>query len=357
MPWIPARCLIGAGLRDTMKWTLHHLSLLILLSPGLAVAQTAFNPEARDNRGIRAVFYNVENLFDPYRDASRPDTEYTSGGTKAWNYHRYRVKLLNLSKVIAAVGGMELPELVGLAEVENWQTVFDLSRSGPLASALYSILHEDSPDPRGIEVALMYRGEKLRLLHHYAIRVDQASVGYPFRDILYACFEVLGADSLHVWVNHWPSRFGPESRRFIAARALRCSIDSLLHREPEARILIMGDFNDEPDDESLLHVLDARRPGTEGAGLINLSYAWHKRQVGTLYRRDVLKYWQIFDQVIVSANLLTGMGLQVSGGIANIYDAPWLIEPGGGPKRSHQGPVYKGGFSDHLPVYLDLLYQ
>ena len=354
---MPALCPISAGLRNTKVWTLNHLRLLIVLVPGLAAAQTAFIPEAREDRGIRAVFYNVENLFDPYRDASRPDMEYTSDGTKAWNYHRYRVKLLNLSKVIAAVGGMELPELVGLAEVENWQSVFDLSRSGPLASALYSIIHEDSPDPRGIEVALMYRAEKLELLHHYTIRIDQGKGGYPFRDILYACFEVLGADNLHVLVNHWPSRFGAESRRIIAARALRCSVDSLLRREPEARILIMGDFNDEPEDESLLKVLGARRPGTEGAKLINLSHAWSKRQVGTLYRRDVLKYWQVFDQVIVSANLLTGTGLRVAGGIANIFDAPWLIEPGGGPKRSHQGPVYKGGFSDHLPVYLDLLYQ
>lgn len=329
------------------------LATPLLFRAAPAPGQTNFDPAARGDRGMRAVFYNVENLFDPSDDPAHRDGEYTPDGDRHWSRRRYRDKLLNLSKVLAGIGGMEAPELVALGEVENWQTVYDLSRSGPLEPAGYRIVHHDSRDPRGIEVALMYRAAKLDLLGQRLVKVPTADGKEPTRDILYAVFRAPGGDTLHVWVNHWPSRLGPESRRLAAAGALVASVDSLLGSKPGARVLLLGDFNDEPRDRSLWQVLGARPPSAEGARLFNLSHAWIAQQRGTIYRRDVLQYWQVFDQVIVSGALLSGAGLQVRGAAAHIYDAPWLLQSGG-PKRTHQGPLYLGGFSDHLPVYVDL---
>lgn len=306
------------------------------------------------------MFYNSENLFDPENDSLKNDDEFTYAGARRWHFGRLRDKANRLAKVILAAGEWNAPILVGLCEVENYQVLEVLVKQTPLGKYGFKIVHKDSHDARGIDVALIYRPELFKPFGYKAIPViDPLNSRFKTRDILQVSGVLNNCDTLHVFVNHWPSRYGGlmETLRYrsLAAGVLKNSIHELFAIYPKAKIVCMGDFNDSPVDDSLLKVLKAEKtdhPDVEGE-MINLSFPWMSRSVQTLKNRYS---WQVFDQWIVSDYFIQNSDclklLQ-----AKIFDAAFLLEADkkyGGVKlkRTYVGFKYQDGFSDHLPVLL-----
>ena len=304
-------------------------------------------------------FYNVENLFDTQDDSLKQDEEFLPYGVRGWTPNRLKAKYHNLYKVIAGLGDIgQPPALVGLAEVENRAVLEGLLRHTPLHRRRYQIVHEESPDRRGIDVALLYDPAQFRYLSHEAVPVDLSGLSErPTRDILYVRGVLFGSDTVHCFINHWPSRYGgvssSASRRQRAAEVLQARVHQLQHECPDALIVITGDFNDGPAEASMQILTEATGAGSP---LINISRyecaGTHKYQGA----------WNTFDQFIVSANLLKGHRLRIKGGTARCYRPDWLAEEdvnqlGFRPKRTYVGYRYQGGFSDHWPVYLQLRWE
>lgn len=324
-----------------------------------------FSDAKRGREAIRIVFYNLENLYDPFNDSLIHDEEFTPQGAKHWNYGRYLKKIQLLAKTILATGGWEAPEIVGLCEVENRKVLQALLYESPLSHFHYRMIHHDSPDPRGVDVAMLFREDKIRCLFDEAIPVTfpPDSVART-RDILYAKCMVLNEDTLHLFINHWPSRFGgymqTVEKRNRAAFIVRQKADSILGGDPFANILIMGDLNDDPHDESLTVLLKSggQKDNSTPASLINLMAGYKGAgYAGTLKHGET---WHVFDQFIVSHSLLKGQNrLFIQPGQRLIFRAPFLLteDPGRfGEKlnRTYLGPRYLGGISDHLPIFLDI---
>ncbi len=317
---------------------------------------------------FRVMFYNVENLFDTVDDPEKKDEEFTPEGNKHWNEDHYKKKLSNISQVITAVGGWDAPAIVGLCEVENLKVLEDLTNYTGLSKLKYSIVHKESPDNRGIDVALLYRKDVVEPISYKAIPVKLGDAGTrPTRDILYFKGVFKRADTIHFFVNHWPSRYGGHlesaPKRMKAALALHHVVDSILSLNANANIIITGDFNDDPEDESLVTGLGAVDPAAaKESRLYNLSAQYKKPGV-----RGSLKYkgnWNVFDQFVVSSGLLNGKGkIKTAVSASHIFyglpENEFLLEvddryQGLQPNRTYWGRTYHDGFSDHLPVYLDL---
>ena len=308
---------------------------------------------------LRVMFYNVENLFDPRDDSITSDDEYQPTGMRGWTSNRLKQKQINISKVILAVGGWEPPELIGLCEVENFSVLYGLTNYTPLKNFGYKIIHFESPDPRGIDVALLYRPQKFRVLQSIPIRIS-----FPFdtasrtRDILFVKGIACKRDTLNIFVNHWPSKFGGAMatipKRNYVASVLRKLSDSLLLVNPDANILILGDLNESPFEEGVSTVLLAKMDSVNlqphdlynmlgGAGI-----SWNR---GTIKFREE---WETIDHMIVSRPLLS----HTTPHSLHIFDAPFLLQDdeawfGKKPFRTYYGAKYIGGFSDHLPIYMD----
>jgi len=219
------------------------------------------------------VSYNVENLFDTIDDPKIPDEEFLPESEKKWDNERYQKKLSDLVRVISEVNPKELPEMVGLVEIENHAVLDDLIRTGEFKDQGYAIIHEESPDYRGIDVALIYRKDAFtEIMHETLPVVFPDDPQFKTRDILYVTGKIRNR-TIHVFVNHWPSRIGgdekTEPKRVLAASVLKAKVDQILAADPKARIVIMGDMNDEPVNKSLNETLGAQSPGS-GAKLVNL---------------------------------------------------------------------------------------
>ena len=307
--------------------------------------------------------YNVENLFDTEDDPRTSDEEFTPSGTNHWTVSHYREKLQHLYEVIAHVGGWSAPAVVGMTEIENRAVLDALMEDTPLKRVGYAAVHYDSPDPRGIDVALLYRTDLVRVLQSSAlpVRFD----GQPdrhTRDILHV-EALLGTDTVHVFVNHWPSRSGGEREsaplRQQAARTLRRAVDAVLKADRSARILIMGDFNDSPDDQSVTRYLRAeqRSDGLQPGALFNLTCELRRTEKGSYKYQG---QWDFLDQMIVSEGFLNApSGLFVRADAMRLFSPDYLLEDdrsylGKKPFRMYLGPQYHGGYSDHLPVYVRL---
>jgi len=340
--------------------------ILLFLPALLSSGNPKLSDEMRGSNALRVVFYNVENLFDVYDDRLTEDDEFTPGGIRAWNYRRFIVKTQNIGKVLVAAGGWEAPEIIGLCEVENRLTLIQLLKYSPLGRLNYQIVHYDSPDQRGIDVAMLYRPDKFHKLHSEPIAVvfpgeDARST----RDILYVKGIALGADTLHVFVNHWPSRLrgymATKPLREFAGALLRTKVDSIKQFDPKASILIMGDFNDTPDEHSLVYSLGAKLNQAElqPGELYNLMNDFYRNPA--LGTHKYQGYWSSIDHFIVSQGLLKGKrGLGIYPAGAAIFDADFLLEDdpvhtGKRPKRTYIGMQYKPGYSDHLPIILDII--
>lgn len=326
----------------------------------------SFDDSPRNNRA-RVAFYNVENLFDTEKDSIAADESYTPDGSNRWSKYRYWKKIGSLSKVIVAMGGWDYPEIVGLCEVENRRVIVDLTRSNAMSGGNYGIVHYDSPDRRGIDVAMIYRKDRFRVLHSEPVMVTfPDEPNSKTRDILYVNgLFPFSEDTVHLFVNHWPSRYGGYAATIVkrnrAADVLRGKVDSLYNLNINARIVIMGDLNDYPSDESLIKHLRALPDATNAkqGDLINLMYPLHKE--GKYGSHKYQDHWGVLDQIIVSEALYNNTkGLRIHQQKAHIFRAPFLLEKdetylGYKVFRTFAGFRYLGGFSDHLPVYIDII--
>jgi hypothetical protein len=306
------------------------------------------------------MFYNTENFFDTENDSLTNDEEFTPDADRRWNPARLHSKAERLAKVILAAGKWNAPIAIGLCEVEDQKVLELLTRNEPLTRFHYKIVHRDSPDSRGIDVALLYRPEFFRPFDYQAIPVvDPKDKSFKTRDILQVNGVLNGCDTVCIFVNHWPSRYGGIMETFryrsLAAETLKKSIQNLFARYPKAKIICMGDFNDTPTDDSLAKILDAKQsdnPELKGE-LVNLSGGWISNEIQTIKS----KYsWEVFDQLIVSDYFL-GKSTCFEFQQAEIFKAAFLLESdtkfgGVKPKRTYVGFKYQEGFSDHLPVLL-----
>lgn len=309
------------------------------------------------------MFYNVENLFDTHDNPQKDDNDFLPDGFMRWTEWKYWEKLKNITRVVTAVGGMHSPALVGLCEVENDSTLFDLTKRSPLRAQGYEYIITNSPDTRGINVALLYQRHKFNLINCKEYEIEFSGKNKkPSRNILHATGRVINLDTLDVFICHFPSRSDgqktTEPSRIEAAKYLKIKIDSISEIRDKPNILVMGDFNDFPANKSLSEVLNAK--GTDdGTELINLFYNnSDDPELGTYKYRGV---WGILDQIIVNRNMLSNEStIFVKNMKAYIYDEDFLLEDdnkyyGKKPYRSNLGPRYNGGYSDHLPVYTDLI--
>ena len=339
------------------------MNFKIVFHPLAAIVLTAIlfvSCSSSDSRKpIEVVFYNVENLFDTVEDTTIWDDEFLPDSAKDWTTERYNKKLVDLAKVLTAISEDDLPEVIGVCEVENRQVVEDLFKTDSLGKTKFKVIHEDSPDKRGIDVALAYNSEVLSELYHEKIRYSFAfEPETTTRDILYAKL-LSGTDTLHFFVNHWPSRRGgqeaSEPKRLMAATMLRTKMDSILLKDKDAKIIAMGDFNDYPNNKSMTEIMNCE-PGANQR-LTNLTYKFHESGLGTYnYRGE----WGMLDQFIVSDGLLfSAEGFATSDSSVTIFKEDWLLyfpedgkEPS--PSKTYGGPNYYGGYSDHLAIRLTL---
>ena len=306
----------------------------------------------------RIVFYNVENFFDAKVDSTTDYNEFTPEGERYWSYSRYKTKRNRIYKVNAAIGEWGAPAIVAFAEIENKFVLDDLINNTPLWNQHYNVLHFESNDHRGMDVGLIYNYKQVVLISSKPIRLkDEDGKTIETRDILYGKF-LLGQDTLHLFVNHWPSRYGgilqTEPLREMAAITLKRSVDSICEMVDQPNILIMGDFNDDPGDNSIRMLTDTNN----SCRLVNMEL------IPTDYPvKGTLKYhaeWNTFDQIICTEYLINKKTkLNIKGSVANVFSASFLLEEdekymGMKPNRTYIGFKYHGGFSDHLPVYVDL---
>lgn len=319
---------------------------------------------------FRVLSYNVENLFDTVDDPEKDDDEFLPESRRKWTESRYYNKLQHLSKAIIAAGEWDMPALVGLCEVENDSTLHHLIRRTPLKEFQYRFCLGDGTDTRGINVGLLYQREKFKYIHHESLRIPFRNQEKKSRDILHVWGEIGCKDTLDVFVCHFPSRSGgeieSEPERMDAASALRIITDSIYRIRQTPSIVIMGDFNDEPSNNSIRKALGAislsemETHQSESLALINLFGDADKiNNPGTYkYRNE----WNLLDQMIVNQEMITRQAsLYYKAGSAQIVILPFLItedsnNDGFRPKRTYRGPRYEGGTSDHLPIMADFEY-
>ena len=316
--------------------------------------------ENRLNNEFTFMFYNTENFFDCENDSLTNDEEFTAIGDRRWTPGRLYAKSERLGKVILAAGKWNPPVFVGLCEIENLQVLEKLTGIAPLNKYNYKIVQKDSPDERGIDVALIYRPDLFKPIDYLSIPVvDPDDRSFKTRDILRVSGVLNKCDTLHVFVNHWPSRYGgimeTMKYRSLAAETLKKAIQELRSGFQQAKIICMGDFNDGPKNESISRVFEAKESDNPEIKdeMIDLSSAWLSDPVQTIKSQYV---WETFDQWIVSDYFLENKGC-LKFLKAEIFKAGFLMEPdvkfgGVKPKRTYIGYKYQEGFSDHLPVLL-----
>ena len=305
---------------------------------------------------LTVAFYNVENLFDTIDDPNTNDDKYTPRGERNWNYKRYYSKLKKISYVISQIGkkkSSETPVLVGLAEVENTRVLDDLVNQKDLQNCGYRYVHFESNDERGIDTALLYRDRFFDPVSTDRMQFNFLDENGNFdhtRDVLLVS-GFMDDELVHIIVNHWPSRREGElesrPKRIKAADVVKEAVDKIRSKDPDAKIIIMGDFNDNPTSESVKDHLVT-------TDFFNPMLSMYQNGLGTLTFK---KEWHLFDQIILSNNFKSkDTSHQFLG--AEIFNKSWLTtkkgKHKGAPFRTYIGPWYRGGFSDHFPVFVSL---
>ena len=298
-------------------------------------------------------FYNLENLFDTVDDPRSLDDDFTETSEKNWTEKRFRKKVKKLGQVISNMGYEEIkfpPVLLGVAEVENSDVLDALVGSKFLQKKEYGYVHFDSPDERGIDTALLYRKEYFSVIKqeaHTVYLTDERGMRDYTRDILYVHGE-LENQPLHILVNHWPSRRRgadetKHKRKEAADRNLEI-LSNIYAEDPNAKVVIMGDFNDDPHSESVKKLVNTE--------MYNPMEVLLTKYQGTLSYRDT---WYLFDQIIISHNFLQGHNNPFRFKMAKIFDPAEIKEYKGKykglPFRTYSGKKHLGGYSDHFPVY------
>lgn len=325
----------------------------------VAMAQRGYPP-------VVLVSYNVENLFSPWKDTLNPDTTYTPGGEMHWTQERLRVKAMRVADAVASVDAARPPAVIGLCEVEDSYVLRQLLGKTFLKSIGYCRYHRDSPDLRGIDVALLYDTAQVAGLGCRWLRPEIVGRGpWQSREILYARFRLPDGDTLHIFQNHWPSKYSGAAvtvaKREAARSAIMRVVYSLLRRDARARIVAMGDFNEDAGNElfdamSAASVAEARNKRL----LVNLFHP-ARRQGGMEGSHKFQGRWAMIDNFFVSSGLMEGRGYCVEK--VEIFAKEFLLERdskygGVRPRRTYQGPRYSNlGTSDHLPIVLRLKFS
>ena len=340
--------------------------ILVLFFHQSSFSQSPFREEINDLRSdYRILFYNVENLFDTKDDSLKNDAEFLPQGKKYWTWKKYQDKCSKIAKVIIAAGGWQLPDIVGLCEIENKKVLNGIIYSTPLKKSKYQIIHKESPDHRGIDVALLFQPESFFPIDTAFLRlIYKGATHSTTREILYVKGTTHTDDTLHLFVNHWPSRWGgqleSEHKRLAAARLLRDKVDSIFVENSKAKIIIMGDFNDYPNNKSITKTLKANKPNLEFKDDELYNLASYLSSKNTIASHKYQGTWGMLDQFIVSGALMNGLGiLNTQPKDMHLFAPSFLLEndksyKGIRPFRTYIGYKYHGGFSDHLPIYLDL---
>lgn len=326
------------------------------------------NVQGQTYKASIIAFYNLENLFDTIDTPDVRDTEFTPAGEKKWDGKKYWEKIGHMAEVIAGIGankGLGAPAVVGLSEMENRAVIEDLINDPQLKPYNYQIVHYDSPDKRGVDVCLIYQPRYFQVTNSKSVPLmifnEESGDRIYTRDQLMVS-GLMDGEPMHFVVNHWPSRRGGQARsarlRNEAAKLSRSIIDSIQIVDKKAKIILMGDLNDDPIDESVDVYLGAHgeKNKVKKDELFNATYENYKNGIGTLAYRDK---WNLFDQMILTAPLL---GKGYSGfkfKSCHIYSKPkMIVQEGrykGYPLRTYVGNGYRAGYSDHFPVYVILL--
>ncbi len=325
--------------------------------------------EKTDYKVQTIAFYNLENLFDFEDDPLTFDDDRTPDGKDHWTEELYNAKLKNMAKVISEIGFEvtgDAPTIIGVCEVENRRVLEDLINQKPLIEKEYGIIQFDSPDRRGIDVALLYQKRLFSPMHYKAIPLyiyaeNDLTKRIYTRDQLIVS-GMLDGEKITVLVNHWPSRSGGEARsrpkRIKAAQLNKHLIDSVFVEDPYAKIITMGDLNDDPTSPSVKDYLktSGAKENIQLKQLYNPMEAMFKKGLGTLAWRDG---WNLFDQLIISSELLKNDYSSYRFYQAGIYNKTYLANTRGRykgyPYRSFGNGTFTGGYSDHFPVYVYLI--
>ena len=332
----------------------------ILISLGLSAQTDQF-------KAVSVGFYNLENLFDYERDTTIRDAEFTPWGKKAWTEQKYNEKQANMAYVISQMAIDVTPSglsILGVSEIENKRVLEDLVKQEAIADRNYQIVHRDSPDRRGIDVAMLYNPT-----HFQVLDVKMENMNFLFgngdtlltREIMHVK-GVLDGDTSHILVNHWPSRSGGEKksapRRNKAAMKCNMIIDSLKSENPNVKVIVMGDFNDDPTSTSTKGILRAKGKiqDVTAKDMFNPMNDYYRRGLGSNAYRD---NWSLFDQIILSPGLLEKEQDGYFFYKAIIFNKKYLIQRTGQykgyPFRTFSGDKYQGGYSDHFPVFVYLV--
>lgn len=340
---------------------------LLLIPALLLIAQFCLSGQGQQYKVGCIGFYNLENLFDTLDTPGVRDTEFTPTGANRYDTRVYLEKLDNLARVVSELGTDLTPDgvaVLGVAEIENRKVLEDFVFHPRIKDRNYEIVHYDSPDERGIDVALLYQPRYFQVTGSRAIPllIYEGNGERNFtRDVLYVS-GLFDGEPLHILVNHWPSRSGGEAatQPYRNAAAMLCKnvCDSLTQIDPNARIILMGDLNDDPTSPSVRKVLQAnhKKKEVQPGGLFNPMYDFYKKGVGTLAYRDT---WNLFDQIILSYGLINPQAGGYRFYQAHIHNKPYMVQKMGHfqgyPFRTYGGNTYLGGYSDHFPVYVYLI--
>jgi hypothetical protein len=350
-------CLKSALLSPVYRRTQFSTLLIYLLSVIWGYSQDG------SEHSYRFIFYNVENFFDTFDDTLREDNDFLNGGTMRWNYTRYLRKLNSIYKVIIAAGEWSPPAVIGFCEVESRMVLEDMIKHTYLSKYDYGIIHEDSNDPRGIDVCLIYRKDLVEpVFFTYLIPQEYRPQDFKTRSVLYVKLRISGY-YIHLFLNHWPSRRGG----VLAGESLRAAISGMLINKTDSiqnsenglsRIIIAGDFNSVPSDDVIRNLTGGvKDPAVSTMHLTNLTEYLANEGQGTYRYRGI---WEMFDQVIVSELLLNSKsGIYTGYDQLHIFKPDFLLRkdrsyPGFTTNPTYVGYRYFGGYSDHLPVIIDL---
>ncbi len=323
------------------------------------------NAQMNDYKVACVAFYNLENLFDTENDTLINDEEFLPDGKRSWTKDRYQEKLDNMAFVISKLGTDVTPfgaTIIGVSEIENRKVLEDLVEHSLLVERNYKIVHFDSPDKRGIDVALLYQEKQFQVDSARALTLDLTELGStrPTRDILYV-EGTLDGEKMYFLVNHWPSRGGGEKKtkqyRNAGARLVKSVIDSLTEEDVNSKVFILGDLNDDPSSESVKSILRAKSKKSEvsNGGIFNPMADFYRRGIGSNAYRDA---WSLFDQILMTSGLLDKEQQGYFHYKTIIYNKKFLIQKNGKyrgyPFRTFSGSEYIGGYSDHFPVFVYL---
>ncbi len=344
---------------------MHYLTKILSITAILFLSVASYSQSEKQYKVVCVGFYNIENLFDTINQPDVRDEEFTPEGRNKWNTERYFEKIDNLSKVISQIGTDMTPDgaaILGLCEVENRSVLVDLANEERIKGRNYQIVHYDGPDRRGVDNALFYNPKYFTKTNSQARRLRvEGRDNFFTRDQLVVS-GMLDGEMMHFVVNHWPSRYGGQKRseplRIAAAELTRSIVDSLLAIDPNAKVIVMGDLNDDPVDKSVKKVLNTTdNPKKLSRGkLFNPTEKLFRQGIGTLAYRDS---WNLFDQMILTPALVGDDYSSYKFYRVNIFNQPWMLQKEGNfkgyPFRSFGGGTYLGGYSDHFPVYLFLI--